>query len=92
MEEKEEERVTSPLLDYDQLSTSPSGRATSAQTLGNILVSIFGTGALGLPYAFRVAGWLAASLAILVAAASVYYCMLLLVSQLKISLFIQIFL
>jgi solute carrier family 36 (proton-coupled amino acid transporter) len=39
------------------LLESRSG-ATPAQTLGNIVVSIVGTGVLGLPYAFRTAGWL----------------------------------
>lgn len=59
-----------------------SGGATSAQTLGNIVVSIVGTGVLGLPYAFRVAGWLAGSLGVALAGASTYFCMLLLVSNL----------
>ncbi|KAK8926352.1 hypothetical protein KSP39_PZI018009 [Platanthera zijinensis] len=56
-----------------------AGEATVAQTLGNIVVSIVGTGVLGLPYAFRVAGWLAGSLGVAVAGASTYFCMLLLI-------------
>nr|ATF27958.1 amino acid transporter [Dendrobium officinale] len=56
-----------------------AGKATSAQTLGNIVVSIVGTGVLGLPYAFRVAGWLAGSLGVAVAGVSTYFCMLLLI-------------
>ncbi|KAJ6835785.1 amino acid transporter ANT1 [Iris pallida] len=56
-----------------------SGGATWAQTLGNIVVSIVGTGVLGLPYAFRVAGWLSGSLGVAAAGLSTYYCMLLLV-------------
>lgn len=52
--------------------------ATPAQTLGNIVVSIVGTGVLGLPYAFRTAGWLAGALGVAGAAAATFYCMLLL--------------
>ena len=78
---EEERGCTTPLLDdIDVSSSRKRGSAASAQTLGNILVSLLGTGALGLPYAFRVAGWLAASLALVVAAVSTCYCMLLLVS------------
>nr|CAB3492713.1 unnamed protein product [Digitaria exilis] len=40
-----------------------SGGATPAQTIGNIVVSIVGTGVLGLPYAFRTAGWIAGAAA-----------------------------
>lgn len=54
--------------------------ATPAQTLGNIVVSIVGTGVLGLPYAFRTAGWLAGALGVAAAGAATFYCMLLLVS------------
>ncbi|XP_062214174.1 amino acid transporter ANT1-like [Phragmites australis] len=52
--------------------------ATPAQTLGNIVVSIVGTGVLGLPYAFRTAGWLAGGLGVAAAGAATFYCMLLL--------------
>ncbi|XP_026662484.2 amino acid transporter ANT1-like isoform X2 [Phoenix dactylifera] len=70
-----------PLLDANQRSKNGGGGggATSAQTLGNIVVSLLGTGALGLPYAFRVSGWLSGSLGLAAAAAVVYYCMLLLI-------------
>ncbi|KAM0823661.1 hypothetical protein ACQ4PT_070721 [Festuca glaucescens] len=54
------------------------GGATPAQTLGNIVVSIVGTGVLGLPYAFRTAGWLAGALGVAGAGAATFYCMLLL--------------
>ncbi|CAN6314706.1 unnamed protein product [Urochloa humidicola] len=54
------------------------GGATPAQTIGNIVVSIVGTGVLGLPYAFRNAGWLAGALAVAGAGAATFYCMLLL--------------
>lgn len=86
---REEKAV--PLLDHDHVATTISSRkggskATGAQTLGNILVSLMGTGALGLPYAFRVAGWLAASVGLLVAGVLSYYCMLLLVSSLSLNL------
>lgn len=68
------------------LITSPyaaAGDRTSAiQTLGNIIVSIVGTGVLGLPYAFRVAGWFAGSLGVIIVGFATYYCMLLLVSSL----------
>ncbi|KAK3124823.1 hypothetical protein QOZ80_7BG0593920 [Eleusine coracana subsp. coracana] len=55
------------------------GGATPAQTLGNVVVSIVGTGVLGLPYAFRAAGWLAGSLGVVAAGLATLYCMLLLV-------------
>lgn len=55
------------------------GGATWAQTLGNVVVSIVGTGVLGLPYAFRTAGWLAGSLGVAAAGCATLYCMLLLV-------------
>ncbi|CAN6203458.1 unnamed protein product [Urochloa humidicola] len=55
------------------------GGATSAQTLGNVVVSIVGTGVLGLPYAFRAAGWLAGSVGVAAAGFATLYCMLLLV-------------
>lgn len=58
------------------------GGATSAQTLGNVVVSIVGTGVLGLPYAFRAAGWVAGSLGVAAAGFAALYCMLLLVSTL----------
>jgi proton-coupled amino acid transporter len=58
------------------------GGATSAQTLGNVVVSIVGTGVLGLPYAFRAAGWVAGSLGVAAAGFATLYCMLLLVSTL----------
>lgn len=61
------------------LGPSPAGTATTAQTLGNIIVSVVGTGVLGLPFAFRVAGWLAGSSALLLAASLTFYCMTLLV-------------
>ncbi|KAG5398814.1 hypothetical protein IGI04_020628 [Brassica rapa subsp. trilocularis] len=63
------------------LINSPSSRdRTSAiQTLGNIIVSIVGTGVLGLPYAFRVAGWFAGSLGVIIIGFATYYCMLLLI-------------
>ncbi|XP_009379682.2 amino acid transporter ANT1 [Pyrus x bretschneideri] len=61
-----------PLLDR------PAG-ASTAQTLGNIIVSVVGTGVLGLPFALRIAGWLAGSLGVMIAGLSTYYCMLLLV-------------
>ncbi|CAL1411116.1 unnamed protein product [Linum trigynum] len=41
--------------------------------------SIVGTGILGLPFALRVASWLAGSFAIIVAGIPTYYCMILLV-------------
>jgi proton-coupled amino acid transporter len=56
------------------------GGATPAQTLGNVVVSIVGTGVLGLPYAFRAAGWVAGSIGVAAAGCATLYCMLLLVS------------
>ncbi|XP_038971952.1 amino acid transporter ANT1-like isoform X1 [Phoenix dactylifera] len=91
MGEKAEEAVAVPLLGPSSPAGSPGrwrgpdgqatsgGGATWAQTLGNIVVSIVGTGVLGLPFAFRVAGWLAGSLGVAAAGLGNYYCMLLLV-------------
>ncbi|KAH9302977.1 hypothetical protein KI387_014560, partial [Taxus chinensis] len=67
-----EERL--PLMGY-----SRGGSASTAQTFGNIIVSIVGTGVVGLPYAFRVSGWAVSASAILVSALLIYYCMMLLV-------------
>ncbi|PRQ44288.1 putative amino acid transporter, transmembrane domain-containing protein [Rosa chinensis] len=50
-----------------------------ARTLGNIIVSVVGTGIFGLPYAFRIAGWLTDSLGVIVTGLTTYYCMLLFV-------------
>ncbi|KDP21930.1 hypothetical protein JCGZ_03068 [Jatropha curcas] len=62
------------------LESSPStGTASAIQTFGNIIVSVVGTGILGLPFAFRIAGWLAGSIGVIVAGIATYYCMLLLV-------------
>ncbi|CAI0406562.1 unnamed protein product [Linum tenue] len=70
----------SPLLgDRHCHEQPPPGTASTLQTIGNIIVSIVGTGILGLPFALRVAGWLAGSFAIIVAGISTYYCMILLV-------------
>ncbi|GLT96293.1 hypothetical protein SLE2022_139280 [Rubroshorea leprosula] len=76
MEDKGSE--TLPLIKSSS-SSSARGTASVAQTFGNIIVSIVGTGVLGLPFASRVAGWLAGSIGLLVAGFFTYYCMLLLV-------------
>lgn len=70
-----------PLLESSSIATpSITGSASSIQTLGNIIVSIVGTGVLGLPFAFRIAGWLAGSIGVAIAGLATYYCMLILVS------------
>ncbi|KAL4272333.1 hypothetical protein GQ457_13G011900 [Hibiscus cannabinus] len=74
--EKNPERI--PLINPTP-TPSPEGSASKFQTIGNIIVSIVGTGVLGLPFAFRIAGWLAGSLGVLVAGFATFYCMLLLV-------------
>ncbi|KAF2289573.1 hypothetical protein GH714_037225 [Hevea brasiliensis] len=66
-----------PLLESSSLSST--GTASAIQTLGNIIVSIVGTGILGLPFAFRIAGWFAGLLGVILAGIATYYCMLLLV-------------
>ncbi|WOL12026.1 amino acid transporter ANT1 [Canna indica] len=70
------EKGKAPLL---EAAASPSDGTTVLQTLGNIVVSVVGTGVLGLPYAFRVAGWLAGSLGVAAAGLCTFYCMILLV-------------
>ncbi|KAG8100246.1 hypothetical protein GUJ93_ZPchr0013g34641 [Zizania palustris] len=68
-----------PLLQAWEEGRRRGGGATSVQTLGNVVVSIVGTGVLGLPYAFRTAGWVAGSLGVAAAGCATLYCMLLLV-------------
>lgn len=65
-----------------------SKRASKLQTLGNIIVTVVGTGVLGLPFAFRIAGWVAGSLGVAIVGISTYYCMLLLVGHLHFSVFL----
>ena len=77
MEEKYSDRI--PLINPSP-SIASEGTASKLQTIGNIIVSIVGTGVLGLPFAFRVAGWLAGSLGVIIAGLATFYCMLLLVS------------
>ncbi|KAK7337357.1 hypothetical protein VNO77_17924 [Canavalia gladiata] len=67
--------IATPLLE----SLPSNKRASKLQTLGNIIVTVVGTGVLGLPFAFRIAGWVAGSLGVAIVGASTYYCMLLLV-------------
>lgn len=55
------------------------GTASRPQAFGNIIISVLGTGVLGLPYAFRVSGWAASAGAIFCAALLTYYCMMLVV-------------
>ena len=72
--------AAAPLLLAQEDGRARRGGATSAQTLGNVVVSIVATGVLGLPYAFRAAGWLAGSVGVAAAGSATLYCMLLLVS------------
>ncbi|XVE75810.1 hypothetical protein DITRI_Ditri12bG0122100 [Diplodiscus trichospermus] len=76
MEERNPDRI--PLISPSP-SAATEGTASKLQTIGNIIVSIVGTGVLGLPFAFRVAGWLAGSLGVIIAGLATFYCMLLLV-------------
>uniref|UniRef100_A0A2N9GC21 Amino acid transporter transmembrane domain-containing protein n=1 Tax=Fagus sylvatica TaxID=28930 RepID=A0A2N9GC21_FAGSY len=62
MEQQRKGASSEPLLE------SPSkGTASTTQTLGNIIVSVVGTGVLGLPFAFRIAGWFAGLLGVFIA-------------------------
>ncbi|XP_030531809.1 amino acid transporter ANT1 [Rhodamnia argentea] len=79
MEDGGRKGSSSPLLESSSVSPPAAGSASSIQTLGNIIVSIVGTGVLGLPFAFKIAGWLAGSVGVMIAGASTYYCMLILV-------------
>lgn len=74
-----DEPAAQPLL-AEEDGRRRGGGATSVQTLGNVVVSIVGTGVLGLPYAFRAAGWVAGSLGVAAAGFTTLYCMFLLVS------------
>ena len=74
------------------LESSSKGTASIAQTLGNIIVSVIGTGVLGLPFAFRIAGWLAGLFGVIIVGLCSYYCMLLLVSSfISLSFFFSFF-
>ncbi|KAJ3694699.1 hypothetical protein LUZ60_000076 [Juncus effusus] len=75
----EKEELGLSLLEAGRGRRRRGGGATWVQTLGNIVVSIVGTGVLGLPYTFRVAGWLAGSLGVATAGLATFYCMLLLI-------------
>ncbi|XP_023156231.1 amino acid transporter ANT1-like isoform X3 [Zea mays] len=80
-----EDGSAAPLLPAqagERSSGGVGGGATSAQTLGNVVVSIVGTGVLGLPYAFRAAGWVAGSIGVAAAGSATLYCMLLLIIEL----------
>lgn len=68
-----------PLIKSPPSETTGGDKTSALQTLGNIIVSIVGTGVLGLPYAFRIAGWLAGSLGVIIVGFATYYCMLLLI-------------
>ncbi|EOA29609.1 hypothetical protein CARUB_v10013754mg [Capsella rubella] len=68
-----------PLIKAPPSETTGGDRTSALQTLGNIIVSIVGTGVLGLPYAFRIAGWFAGSLGVIIVGFATYYCMLLLI-------------
>ncbi|XP_030482104.2 amino acid transporter ANT1-like [Cannabis sativa] len=72
-------KTTSIPLLQEESSRCSEGTASRVQTIANIVVSIVGTGVLGLPFAFLTAGWLAGSVATVFAGISVYYCMFLLV-------------
>ncbi|PON44927.1 Amino acid transporter, transmembrane domain containing protein [Parasponia andersonii] len=76
MEDYGAKTTSIPLLDS---ATPVGGTASRLQTLANIIVSIVGTGVLGLPFAFRIAGWLAGSIGVMLAGLASYYCMLLMV-------------
>ncbi|XWS59325.1 hypothetical protein CRYUN_Cryun08bG0112100 [Craigia yunnanensis] len=60
-------------------STATEGTASKLQTIGNIIVSADGTGVLDILFAFRVSGWLAGSLGVIIAGLATFYYMLLLV-------------
>jgi len=75
------DRVPRKNMERPLLEPVSSKRASKLQTLGNIIVTVVGTGVLGLPFAFRIAGWVAGSLGVAVVGLSTYYCMLLLVGD-----------
>lgn len=62
-------------------SSRPITDTTSSnQTLANIIVFTFGTGVLGLPFAFENAGVVGATVGVLIIRIVTYYCILILVS------------
>ncbi|KAJ7538524.1 hypothetical protein O6H91_11G052800 [Diphasiastrum complanatum] len=56
-----------------------TGTASALWTFGNVIISVLGTGVLGLPYAFKVSGWAVTSAAMLFCGYVSYYSMMLLV-------------
>ncbi|KAI3902230.1 hypothetical protein MKX01_015394 [Papaver californicum] len=73
-EESIEDGVVIPLLEPASFTSS-----SSIQTIGNIIVSVVGTGVLDLPFASKISGYLTGSIGVVIAALSTFYCMNLLV-------------
>ncbi|KAJ7525559.1 hypothetical protein O6H91_17G056700 [Diphasiastrum complanatum] len=75
---------TSPLLPCKDNDLLLGNQLSSVRkTFGNIAMSLVGAGMLGLPYAFKRAGWLAGSIALIVVAMATYYSLKLLVDARK---------
>ncbi|CAN6469136.1 unnamed protein product [Victoria cruziana] len=80
MREEGRRGLEAPLLPQQrQQKSADEGGASACETFFNIVVSMMGTGVLGLPFAYKTAGWLVASLLLLLAGVSTFYSMILLV-------------
>ncbi|XP_009762945.1 amino acid transporter AVT3C-like [Nicotiana tabacum] len=66
-------REDTPLIGKTQKLSSP------LKTFANSFMSLVGAGVLGLPYTFKITGWIMGSLLIISVAILTYYCMMLLV-------------
>lgn len=61
----------------------PKKLSSNTKTLGNIVISIVGSGVLGLPYSFMKSGWLCGFISLIIVALITYYGMMLLVVSRK---------
>ncbi|XP_002964049.2 amino acid transporter ANT1 [Selaginella moellendorffii] len=67
------------LLPRSSLLPGGGEGASVRKTFANIIISILGSGVLGLPFTYRVSGWAVAATSITLAGGLSYYCMILLV-------------
>mgnify|MGYP002835374527 FL=1 len=73
-----------PVADADvegSVAKKPAGKATVAQTYFTLMKSFVGIGILALPHAFMQAGYMAATVGILVIGGVTYFCMALLIKS-----------
>ncbi|CAM8920659.1 unnamed protein product [Rhodiola kirilowii] len=77
-----DQEATPPILQPLVITSNPNTPHLSSnlKTFANVFIAIVGAGVLGLPYAFKITGWVTSILIIVPVAALTYHCMMLLVS------------